>query len=308
MRALAISGRDATATLQDLPVPEPASEQVRVRVAAASVNGFDSGVAAGFFWDVVPHTFPVVLGRDVAGTVEALGEGVSGLAVGDRVAGVLPGPLGPIGAIAEAVSLPATALTPVPAAVSDEQAAAVGLAGVTALDLLTALDVSADDTLLVSGATGGVGALLVQLAVARGARVLATARPGEAQDFVRKLGADAVLDHTADLVAAAAILAPEGISAVAHAAGDAATLGRLLRPGGRLASVLGASAEQVGRDDVAVIPVGAKGTAAKVADLLSAVAEGRLQVPVAQTYALADAASALDSFRAGKLGKVVITA
>jgi NADPH:quinone reductase-like Zn-dependent oxidoreductase len=307
MRALAITGRDASPAVAEVDDPAPGGGEVRVAVEAASLNGFDLAVAGGHVWEHMPHAFPVVLGRDFAGTVERVGADVDGVTVGDRVAGVITAlELGP-GPIAERMVVPASSLTPVPASVTAAQAAAVGLAGITALDAVSALGVAAGDAVLVSGATGGVGAFAVQLAAARGARVIATARPGEATALVRRLGAAEAVDYTGDLAAAVRAAAPDGVAKVLHAAGDAAQLGSVLAAGGRLASVLGATAEQVGRDDVTV--TGVMGTYApdKLAGLLEQVAAGALTVPVASTHALADAPAALAEFGRGKLGKIVVT-
>jgi NADPH:quinone reductase-like Zn-dependent oxidoreductase len=307
MRALAIEARDAAPATTDVNTPQPAAGEVRVAVEAASINGFDLAVAGGYVWDAMPHTFPVVLGRDFAGTVETVGPDVTSVQVGERVAGVLTAMELGAGPIAEHIVVAAAAVTTVPAGVSAAQAAAVGLAGVTALDTVDALDVGADDVVLVSGATGGVGSLAVQLAAARGARVLATARQGAATEFVRRLGAAEAVDHTGDLPAAVRSAAPEGVTKVLHAAGDPAVLAGLLAVGGRLVSVVGATAEQAGRDDVTVIGVMAMYTPEKLHGLLEQVAAGELTVSVATTHPLDDAADALAAFGAGKLGKIVVT-
>jgi NADPH:quinone reductase-like Zn-dependent oxidoreductase len=307
MRALAIEQRGAAPAVIEMEVPGPGPGEVRIAVEAASVNGFDLAVAAGYVWDAMPHTFPVVLGRDFAGMVQAVGADVAEIDVGDLVAGVLTALELGAGPIAEEIVVPAAAVTAVPAGVSAVQAAAVGLAGITALDAVDALDVGDGDVLLVSGATGGVGAFAVQIAAARGARVLATATPGAASEFVHRLGAAEVVDHTGDLAAAVRAVAPDGVTKVLHAAGDPALLAALLVTGGRLASIVGATAEQGGRADVTVTGVLGSFTPAKLHGLLEQVAAGTLTVPVAATHPLADAAAALDAFGSGKLGKIVVT-
>jgi NADPH:quinone reductase-like Zn-dependent oxidoreductase len=307
MRALAIEARDAAPAVTDVDTPRPAAGEIRVAVEAASINGFDLAVAGGYVWDAMPHTFPVVLGRDFAGTVETVGADVTGVQVGDRVAGVLTALELGAGPIAEHIVVAASAVTTVPAGVSATQAAAVGLAGIAALDAVDVLDVDTTDVVLVSGATGGVGAFAVQFAAARGARVLATSRPGAAAEFVRRLGATETVDHTGDLAAAVRAVAPEGVTKVLHAAGDPAVLATLLATGGRLASVVGATAEQAGRDDVTVAGVMAVYTPDKLHGLLEQVATGGLTVPVATSHALADAPAALADFGGGKLGKIVVT-
>src|SRR5437868_1611163 len=141
MRALAITGRDAAPAVVDVEKRGPAAGELRVAVEAASINGFDLAVAGGYVWEHMPHTFPVVLGRDLAGTVDAVGAHVGGVQLGDRVAGVNTAlELGP-GTIAEFFIAGATTVTAVPVSVTSVQAAAVGLAGISALDALDALAV-----------------------------------------------------------------------------------------------------------------------------------------------------------------------
>ena len=141
VRAIGITGRGEPPAVVELADPRPGPGEVRVAVQAASVNGFDVAVAAGYVWDALPHEFPVVLGRDVVGTVESVGEGVDGPPVGGRVAGAIAGVgLGPHGTLGELCTMAAGDLATVPDGVPSEQAAALGLAAVTALDVVTALE------------------------------------------------------------------------------------------------------------------------------------------------------------------------
>jgi NADPH:quinone reductase-like Zn-dependent oxidoreductase len=309
MKALAITARDSQPSVQDVPQPQPAPGEVLVEVKAASVNGFDLSVAAGYVWDMIPHEFPVVLGRDLVGTVSAAGDGVEGVSVGDRVAGVIPGmALGPrTGSFAEYVALPATAVTAVPSGVDAPQAAVIGLAGVAAHDVLEALSIQSGETVLISGATGGVGSIATQLAVAAGATVIGTARPGQEEEYVRGLGAAHTVDYTGDIAAAVKVIAPQGVDKVLHAAGDAAALGATLKAGGTIASTLGATAEQIGRQDVTVAPIMAAATADKLAKLLDQVAAGTLRVNIETAIPLDRAPEAFAAFADGTLGKVLIT-
>jgi NADPH:quinone reductase-like Zn-dependent oxidoreductase len=307
MRALAFRSRSDKLAVQDIPATDPGPGQVQVAIEAASINGIDAAAGAGYLWDMLPAAFPVVLGRDLGGSVAAAGQGVTGFAPGARVAAVITGMTLGAGTIAGLVTVDASILTAQPAGVSSVQAAGAGLAAVTAHDLIAALALTEADVVLVSGATGGVGAYTVQMASAGGALVLATARPGEASDFVRGLGADAAIDYTGDLAAAVRAAAPEGVTAVVHAAGDAAALAALLNPDGRLVSALGATAEQAGRDDITVTGVMAVAEPEKFAALLASVAAGTLRVPVARTYPLDQATQALADFSGHKLGKLVIT-
>ncbi|MDO8106395.1 NADP-dependent oxidoreductase [Isoptericola sp. b441] len=308
MKAFAIIDRDIQPDVQDLPQPEPGAGEVLVEVEATSVNGFDLSIAAGYVWDMLPHEFPVVLGRDLVGAVTAVGDGVETIAVGDRVAGVIPGmALGArTGSIAEYVALAATAVTRVPAGVDAQQAAVIGLAGVAAHDAVEALDIQPGETVLVSGATGGVGSIAVQLAAAAGATVIATAQPGQEEEYVRSLGAAHTVDYTGDVSAAVSAIAADGVDKVVHAAGDGAALAATLRAGGILASTLGATAEAVGRQDVTVAPIMAEATAGKLAALLGRVATGDLRVNVSTAIPIDRAPEAFAAFTGGKLGKVLI--
>ena len=309
MKTFAIADRTTPPAVQDLPQPDPVAGEVLVQVEAASVNGFDLSVAGGHVWDMIPHEFPVVLGRDLVGTVTALGAGVDGLAVGDRVAGVIPGmALGArTGSLAEYVALPADAVTRVPAGVEAQDAAVVGLAGIAAADALAVLDLQPGQIVLVSGATGGVGSIATQLAVAAGATVIATARPGEEEQYVRSLGATHTVDYTDDLAAAVKSIASDGVDKALHAAGDPAALSGAVRPGGTVVSTLGATAEQFGRDDLTVTPIMAAATADKLATLLDQVAAKNLRVNVHTAVPFERASEAFDAFAGGTLGKVLIT-
>jgi NADPH:quinone reductase-like Zn-dependent oxidoreductase len=309
MKAFAITARDTQPAVQDLPQPEPAAGEVLVEVEAASVNGFDLSVAAGYVWDMIPHEFPVVLGRDLVGTVTALGDGVQSFSVGDRVAGVIPGMAlsARNGTFAEYVAVAATAVTAVPSGVDAQQAAVIGLAGVAASDAIEALGVQPGETVLVSGATGGVGSIAVQLAAAAGATVIATAQPGTEDEYVRGLGAAHTVDYTGDIAAAVRAIAPQGVDHVLHAAGDAAALATTLKPGGTLASTRGASAEEIGRDDVTVAPIMAAATADKLTALLTRVATGDLRANIETAIPLDRAAEAFAAFADGTLGKVLVT-
>src|SRR5215213_7788183 len=120
MKAFTITARDTQPTVQDLPQPEPAPGEVLVEVEAASVNGFDVSVAAGYVWDMLPHEFPVVLGRDLVGTVTA-----PGADLGPRT-----------GSFADYVALPAFAVGRVPDGVEADEAAVIGLAGIAAHDAI----------------------------------------------------------------------------------------------------------------------------------------------------------------------------
>jgi NADPH:quinone reductase len=304
-RALALTGPDTSPAVVDIEVLTPGNGEVTLAVEAATLNGIDAAIAAGHLWGM-PHEFPVALGRDVAGVVTAVGEGVQGVGVGDRVAGVIAGmTLGP-GSVGSSLTIASDVLARVPDGVPPEAAASAGLAGCTAVDVVAALDTALDtalgtvpgSTVLVAGATGGVGVFVVQLLAAAGVHVLATARDEEAAAFALALGAVETVgyDELADASA---------VDAVAHLAGDASALGRLVKAGGAFVSVLGADQDAVGRDDVVAVTLMATTQAAKVATLLEMIAEEKLRVPVT-TYPLEEASEAFAAFGGHKLGKVVV--
>jgi CBS domain-containing protein len=174
MKAIAIDGFGAPPRLRDLPVPEPGEGEILVRVRASSVNGFDVSVAHGDLQGRIEHRFPVVLGRDFAGTVEAAGPGVTSLRPGQAVFGVVTKPALGVGAFGQYVTAPVACTARIPAGLDLAAAGALGLAGTAALAAVDAVAPLPGETVLVSGANGGVGAFAVQLAAARG-RIASTA-------------------------------------------------------------------------------------------------------------------------------------
>lgn len=153
------------------PVPDPG--EVLVQVKAAGINPGEANIRVGTFAEVWPSTFPSGQGSDLAGVVVELGDGASGVAVGDEVIGWTDNRA----SHAEFVAVPVTQLTPKPAGVTWEQAGSLFVAGTTAWAAVRAVTLSKGDTVVVSGAAGGVGSLVVQLAVAAGAKVIGIAGP-----------------------------------------------------------------------------------------------------------------------------------
>ncbi|GLI01299.1 alcohol dehydrogenase catalytic domain-containing protein [Phytohabitans aurantiacus] len=159
MRAMAFTDFGATPTLTELPVPEPGPEEVLVRVRSSSVNGFDLGVLGGHLAGVYTYEFPVVLGKDFAGVVAAIGTGVTGLRVDDPVFGVVMRPTLGQGGFAEYVVVAAHyGLAKTPEGLDHVRAGALGLAGTAALNAVDAIAPGPGETVLICGATGGVGA------------------------------------------------------------------------------------------------------------------------------------------------------
>jgi NADPH2:quinone reductase len=306
MKAIATTDFGAPATLVEIPAPEPAEGEILVRVTSSSINGFDLSVASGRLKGMMEHRFPVVLGKDFAGTVEATGAGVDGFAEGDTVFGVVMKPELGDGSFGERVATPAAFAARVPEGVDAATSGALGLAGTAAHDAVEAVEPQHGETVLVSGATGGVGIIAVQLLKSRGAHVIATASTDDEIAFVRDHGTDDVVDYHGDLVAPVKDKHPHGVEAVLHFAGDGAALAALLIPGGRIASTLGLTPEQLGRDDVTLTSIMANPGIGTLTNLADAAAAGIIRVPIMRTYGLEDVPQGLADFAAGTLGKLTV--
>jgi NADPH:quinone reductase-like Zn-dependent oxidoreductase len=242
MRAIGITQFGDTPRLRELPVPEPGPGEVQVAVAAASANPLDTVVASGAMASVGEYRFPLVLGTDGAGRVTAVGEGVTGLRVGDRVFGQFwnrPHQHGTFADFCVTAAAPAFgALAAVPDGMPAEVAAALPTAGMTAVGAVEGLGVPEGGSVLVVGAAGGVGTFAVQVAAARGLRVVAVASAGVAGP-VKALGADAVLarERFAEELPG---FSAGGFDAVLDLVGDRALTRRAagaVRDGGTLLSV-----------------------------------------------------------------------
>jgi NADPH:quinone reductase len=196
----------------DLPEPTLSAGQVLVRVGAVSVNPIDTYIRNGAnYW---PLPIPYIVGADLAGTVVAVGAGVTELREGDRVWGSNQGLMGRQGSFAELVAIDAKWLYPTPTTVSDEDAAASALVGITAhLGLISRAHLSVGESVFVRGGAGGVGSMVVQMAKAMGAKVIATAGGPEKAEVCKKLGADHVIDYkTEDIGKKLLEYAPGGVN------------------------------------------------------------------------------------------------
>ena len=307
MRAVVTTGFGSPAEIIELDLPEPAEGEVRVRVHAASVNGFDLAVAAGYLKDMTEHRFPVVLGKDFAGTVDAVGAGVTGYAAGDRVFGVVTKPYLGDGSFAEYVTVAASVgLAQLPSSIDFFQGGALGLAGAAAVAAVDAARLAAGQTVLVAGATGGVGNQVVQLAAGAGGHVIATAHSDEEKTLVTELGASELVDYATDVAAAVRAAHADGVDAVVHLAGDPASLLAALRDGGVFVSTLIMSPEQVPAETATVVPIMANPDAATLDRLADNHLKGRSRVHIERSYGLDETPAAIADFGKGTLGKLVI--
>ena len=294
MKAVAVVEHGAPARLVELPKPEPGPGQLLVRMQAAGLNPFDGKKASGRFGELV---LPFIAGTDGAGMVEAVGPGVTGFSVGDRVFGRLGDSAH--GTFAEySVSAHDGVVARIPDEVDAVVAAALPVAGLAALGLLRALALSPGDTLLIVGATGGVGSFLVQLAAQAGLDVIATARP-ELAAHMQQLGARLTVDHTSTIEVQQQ-LAAQGIDhlqAVADLAGarelvDA--LADVIVPGGTAGSIAGGvDEEKLAAWNITAFNFRRKATATELEELIALVAKGELRVVIDRELTLTDAPEAL---------------
>ena len=307
MRAVAIDafGGPERLTVHEVAVPAVGRHEVMVRVDTAGVGVWDAKARRGQ-WTLGHDRFPMVLGADGAGTIAALGDDVHGLRLGDAVYGYAYGDKKG-GFYAEYVVLSAEHVAPMPTSLDFREAGAIPVTGLTALaGIDDVLGLRAGQTVLVHGATAGVGTIAVQLAKRRGARVLATANGGDGRELLRRLGVDEAVDtQHDDVLAVARGFAPGGLDAILALAGghDLERCLAALRPGGTLAHPNGV-----------VVPDGTPArafdgvpTPQTFARLTATIDAAPIDVPIAATYSLDDAAEAHRRLERGHvLGKIVL--
>src|ERR1700722_16698879 len=310
MRAFAVRRFGEAPAIHDLPVPD-ADDAFLIRVRYARVNPIDNNNLGRLTADSV---YPYVLGVDFAGVVERAPAPGNDLRVGDRVFGMAR----THGSYAEytVVGLGGKAepLAHIPERVSDEQAAALPTAAVTALRTVELLGVSAGQLLVIMGATGGVGGYAVQMARARGAHVIATVR-GDA-DGARRLGAEEVYDtNTGDVIAALHAAHPEGVDAVLDLINGEDTITRdaeILKSGGSLVSTVYAADEawfaerKIKAHNIAGLtnPFSTREGLTQVARML---ADGKITARIRVTVELDAAGQILEKLKKGGLrGKALI--
>ncbi|AEK42262.1 NADPH:quinone reductase and related Zn-dependent oxidoreductase [Amycolatopsis mediterranei S699] len=271
---------------EDVEQPTPGAGQVRVRVAATSFNPIDASVRAGNMQGPMPVVLPHTPGRDVAGTVDALGEGVDGFEAGAAVVGFLP--MTDDGASAEYVLAPAEVLTAAPKSVPLAEAAALPLVGLTAYQaLFDHGKLAAGQHVLINGAGGAVGGYAVQLAKNAGAHVIATASPRSAEAVK---AADEVIDHTTtDVTAAVREPVDVALNLAPVAPEQLAALVTLVRPGGVVVNTtVWMPAPSDEERNVRGIDLFVRSDADQLAQLVALVDRGELRVEVAERVPLAE--------------------
>jgi len=309
MRAIAVRewGGPERLELLDLDPPPVAPDGVLVRVRAAGLNPVDHEIREGALAGAFPATFPVVLGWDAAGVVERVGPAVTWFAPGDEVYGYCRRHNLQYGTFAEYTTVPEGFLAPKPPSLSFEEAAAIPLAGLTAHQGLEAIGLRGGETLFLDGGSGGVGHFATQLAVARGARVIATASARN-QDFLRELGAEPVDYAAGDIPARVRDLAADsGTDAAFDLFGGAAQdqAVSVLRRGGRIVST---AAPPERRDGCESHYVFVRPSGYDLAEMNDLIADGRLRPHVEEAFSLDRVGEAFERLEGGHVrGKLVLT-
>jgi NADPH:quinone reductase-like Zn-dependent oxidoreductase len=292
---------------EDVEQPSPGAGEVRVRVAATTFNPVDGGIRGGYLQGPFPVTLPHTPGIDLAGTVDALGEGVENLAIGDAVVGFLP--MTAPGAAAEQVIAPAEILTAAPTRIPLADAAALPMVGLTAWQaLFDDAGLNEGQRVLINGAGGAVGGYAVQLAKRAGAHVIATASPRSAER-VRSTGADEIIDHTTTEVTAAVAEPVDVLLNLARiAAEELVALVAVVKSGGVVVNTI-PTIPTPGDEERGVRAVGVfvRSDAEQLSRLVALVDSGELNVDVAQHLPLAELATVHAKGDAGEFsGKVVV--
>ena len=297
--------------IQNLPIPEIEAQEVLIRVAAAGVGAWDPYEREGRFVEIMgtKPTFPYVLGTDGAGTVAAVGKDVKRFKEGDRVyAAELGNPKG--GFYAQYTAVKADNASLIPGDLSVEQAAVLLTDGLTALTgLEKVLELKSGETLMVVGASGGIGHLAIQLAKRLGAKVFAIASGDDGVQFAKNLGADIAVDgHGDNVLNAAKEFAPNGIDAALVSAGGEEIDEALsaIRQGGRIAYPHGVMPEPTARAGVEIEAYDGENNPGLIDRLNALIDSGPFEVHVDRTFRLEEASQAHAALKEHHLGKIAL--
>ena len=304
MKAITYStyGNPDVLEYSEQPMPHVGPGMVLIKVKTAAVNPVDWKIMAGGLDAVMDLQFPAIPGWDVAGVVESVGIDARQFKPGDEIIAYGRKDFVHGGSFAEYIALPERLLARKPASLDWNEAAGLPLAGLTAYQVLNRLGVKAGETVLIHGGSGGVGSLGIQIAVALGAKVIATASEKN-HEFLRSLGAEPV-SYGEKLAERVRALRPDGVDVVADfVGGNLESTLAVLAEGGRHASIADSEVEQHGGQWMWVTPV-----AADLEELADMADSGKLRVEVAQVFPLEKAADAFRSNMEGHTrGKIVIT-
>ncbi|MGR9182128.1 NADP-dependent oxidoreductase [Rhizobium leguminosarum] len=280
----------------DIPTPKPGPGEILIKIEASAVNPFDLILRQGFMAKFIPLPLPAVLGGDAAGTISALGDGVTGFAVGDRV--VADFAANGKGAHAEYGVLPATSVAKLPAGLSFEEGASLVKAGLTGRQAVEALDVKAGDRVLVSGGLGTVGRSAIQYLKQIGAQPVAGVRPERLSE------GQALAGEALDITLPTA--SPDFAYGISAAGPVAANLIGHISDGGTVASIVPVPEGANAGDRVTIHELFHRTEAATLDAVLDAAVRGLLVIPISHTFTLEEIGAAQNAVAAGAQGKVVL--
>lgn len=294
-------GSNDVLELTELDLPKVGPGEVRIRVTHASVNPVDWKIMSGGLDEIMDVHFPVIPGWDVAGVVDSVGPDVPEFTSGDRVAAYARKQVVSGGTFAEYVTVFAVDIAAIPEGVANVTAAALPLTGLTAQRSLEALDIRSGERLLLHAASGGVGFLAAQLAIATGAEVVGTASVAN-HDKLSALGVTPVA-HGDGVEARLRDIAPDGFDKVADFAGGVLeTTLSVLKDGGRHVSIADPTVTEHGGRWLWVRPDGPR-----LGELLVRVAAGTLEVAIDRVYGFEEVAAAFSASQQGTArGKLVL--
>lgn len=284
--------------LVELPKPVPGEAEVLVQIKAAGVNPVDWKILQGRLKERVPHQFPVIPGWEMAGVVVESGHGARRFQPGDEVFSYCRRPVVQFGSYTEFMALPESYLTHKPNNLSFVEAASVPLTALTAYQsIFTAANLQPNETLLILGASGGVGSFAVQLAKVQGAKVIALAS-GKNSEYLKNLGADETLDYTqGDFREALQKVAPEGVDVVYDCVGAETLLKGYdcVKMGGRLVTILDpqGNAEKIAERQIGYHYVFVQPDVSQLGQIRAWIEAGKVKTHLHAVYPLAEAQQAL---------------
>lgn len=291
-----------------IELPELKEGEVLIKIKAAGVNPVDAVITNGYYKDVLPYSFPIIPGWDLAGVIEDRGHAARRFEVGDEVFAYARRPEVKWGTFAEYIIISDSYLAKSPQNISSEEAAAIPLAGLTAYQsLYKAGNLSEGQKLLILGSSGGVGSFAIQLAKAKGAEVIGVAS-SKNHDYMKSLGADHTIDYKdRDIGEAVKEIYPEGVDLIFDCTSGESLQQSLksLKDSGKLVSILNQGDDLDEKIDFEYVFV--EPNARQLEHMRELVEDGKLKVEVNKTYSLDEAAEALEQIQSlHTTGKIVI--
>jgi NADPH:quinone reductase-like Zn-dependent oxidoreductase len=306
----AFGGREQL-KITDLPKPEAGEGEVLIRIHAAGVNPVDWKIRQGWAQKMLPHKFPIILGWDLAGTVEAVGHSARRFGPGDEVYAYARRPIIHQGTYAQYISLPESYVAGKPSNITMTEAGSIPLTALTAYQaLFQGGRLQKGETVFILGASGGVGSSAVQLAAIQGARVIALAS-GRNRDYLKALGAREVIDYErGDFITSLGEFMPNGVDLVFDChGGDILARGQMcIRPGGRLVSITEHVDEQALKQrDIRFAYTFVEPHVPQLDHIRELIEGGRFKANVTQTYPLDQVTKAHQQSETGHTrGKIVL--